>query len=318
MAQDEFSIIDQYFRDIGKPGVNTVLGIGDDAAVVEVPAGFQQVVCMDTLIGGVHFPGDTAAVDIAYKALAVNISDLAAMAATPDWFQLSLSLPKFDASWLQQFSEGLKQAADRFGVQLIGGDTCRGALSISIQVAGLVPQGAFVTRSGASPGDLVLVTGTLGYAGLGLAFLQGRIELPSALQARCIEALNRPRPRLEMVEFLHNSASAAIDLSDGLRGDLAHILHASGCGARIDQGRLPVDPWIEQRDLYQYALGSGDDYELCFCVPEKNRERIESWNRQHPECPLTVIGEITAAGFSLEVGDAVVDLSASGGYRHFD
>jgi thiamine-monophosphate kinase len=318
MLQDEFSIIQRYFADVGKPTPNTVLTIGDDAAVVEVPQGFQQVVSMDTLICGVHFAADTSPADIAYKALAVNLSDLAAMAATPDWFLLSISLPQVDADWLRQFADSLRQTAERFALQLIGGDTCRGHLSISIQIAGLVPVARFVTRAGARAGDLLLVSGLLGNAGLGLAQQQGRVELPDDLRLRCLQALNRPQPRLELNEFLRNFASAAIDISDGLQGDLSHILHASHCGARIDQAALPVDPWIKKHDLYQYPLGAGDDYEICCSVPQQYRSEVESWNRQHADCYLTEIGELTEAGFTLQVGSRQVDLASAGGFRHFD
>jgi thiamine-monophosphate kinase len=318
MAQDEFGIIQQYFTDIGKPGTGTVLGIGDDAAVIEVAPGYQQVVSMDTLICGVHFPVDTDPVDIACKALAVNLSDLAAMAATPSWFLLSLSLPHGDPDWLRQFADGLRQMADRFGIQLIGGDTCRASLSITIQIAGLVPAGKFVSRAGAQPGDLVVVSGQLGNAGLGLAHLQGRIELPEILQSRCLLALNRPQPRLQLVDFLREFASAAIDISDGLRGDLAHILNASHCGARIDQKALPVDPWLKQKALYDFALSAGDDYEICFSLPPQHRTEIDAWNRQQPDCLLSIVGEMTGSGFILQVDDDVVDLAPQGGFRHFD
>ena len=318
MAQNEFAIIQQYFSAIGKPAASTVLGIGDDAAVVEVPVGFQQVVSMDTLIAGVHFPLETSPADIAYKALAVNLSDLAAMAATPNWFLLSLSLPHTDPSWLKAFADGLRETAAAFELQLIGGDTCHGALSVSIQIAGLVPAGEFVSRAGASPGDLILVTGELGRAGLGLAHLQGRIDLPEALRADCLQALNRPRPRLELSDFLRCFASAAIDISDGLQGDLAHILKASRCGARIDQAAIPVMPWIEHQALYSLALGAGDDYEICCTVPPKYRAEIENWNRLHAHCRLSTIGEITGSGFDLHIGDQISDLSQAQGYRHFE
>ncbi len=317
MAQNEFAIIQQYFSAIGVPAASTVLGIGDDAAVVEVPAGFQQVVSMDTLIAGVHFPQDTNPTDIACKALAVNLSDLAAMAATPSWFLLSLSLPHTDPSWLEAFADGLRQTATAFDLQLIGGDTCHGALSISIQVAGLVPAGEFVTRAGASPGDLILVSGDLGGAGLGLAYLQGRIDLPEALRADCLRALNQPRPRLELSDFLRQFASAAIDISDGLQGDLAHILKASHRGARIDLAEIPVIPWIEHQDLYHFALGAGDDYEICCTVPSKHRAEIENWNHLHPHCRLSTIGKITDSGFDLRIGKQIIDLSDARGYRHF-
>ena len=318
MAQDEFAIIQQYFSAIGAPAASTVLGIGDDAAVVEVPAGFQQVVSMDTLISGVHFPADTSPADIAYKALAVNLSDLAAMAATPSWFLLSLSLPQTEPSWLEAFADGLRQTAAEFELQLIGGDTCNGALSISLQVAGLVPTDKFVTRAGARPGDLILVSGELGAAGLGLAHLQGRIDLPEELRAGCLRALNRPRPRLELTDFLRQFASAAIDISDGLQGDLGHILKASRCGARIDRAAIPVMPWIKNQDLYHFALGAGDDYEICCTVPLEHRAQIENWNRRNPHCFLTAVGEITDSDFALQVGEQLTDLTDASGYRHFE
>jgi thiamine-monophosphate kinase len=318
MAQDEFAIIDRYFSSIGKPARDTVLGIGDDAAVVTVEAGHQLVLSMDTLVGGVHFPTDTSPTDIAYKALAVNLSDLAAMAARPAWFLLSLTLPNFDSNWLSQFANGLRQTADLFELQLIGGDTCRGELSITIQIAGLVPSDSYVTRQHASPGDLILVSGELGNAALGLAQRQGRIELPPELKSKSLLALNRPRPRLELAPFLREFASAAIDISDGLQGDLGHVLQASDCGARISQVAIPVDPWIEQQDAYHYALAAGDDYEICCCVPIRHRAEIESWNQLHPDCRLTAIGEITESGYLLRVGEQLIDLSRARGYQHFD
>jgi len=318
MAQDEFSIIRQYFHDVGPECADVRLGIGDDAAVIAVPDGMQLAVSIDTLISGVHFPPDTAAADVAAKALAVNLSDLAAMAATPSWFLLSISLPGFDADWLQQFSDGLRRSAERYDVQLIGGDTCRGQLSITVQIAGLVPADGYVSRAGASVGDLVLVSGQLGNAGLGLAHLQGSLELPEELASRCVRALNRPQPRLDLVDFLRNFASAAIDISDGLQGDLGHILEASGCGARIEQGALPVDPWIEQHDLYRYALASGDDYQICCTLAPRHRGEVENWNSQYPERSLTIIGEVVDSGFLLRVGDEWIDLGNHGGFRHFE
>ena len=318
MAQDEFGIIEQYFSNIGKPADNIALGIGDDAAVVEVPPNEQLVVSMDTLLGGVHFPPDTSPADIAYKALAVNLSDLAAMAATPAWFLLSLTLPQNDTDWLHQFASGLSQAAEAFELQLIGGDTCHGELSISIQIAGLVPSARYITRRHASPGDLILVTGELGNAALGLAHKQGEIEIPQDLQAKCLLALNRPQPRLELVPFLREYASAAIDVSDGLQGDLAHILKASGCGANLEQLALPVNDWIAQQGKYDYALAAGDDYEICCCVAATQRGEIDSWNRGHPDCRLSIIGEITESGYYLQDGDELVNLDNAKGYKHFD
>lgn len=314
----EFAIIEQYFSDIGKPGENILLGVGDDAAVVKLPADMQLVVAMDTLIEGVHFPQDTSPEDIAHKALAVNLSDLAAMGANPAWFLMSLSLDSDDRQWLSRFARGLKKTADDYALQLIGGDTCRGKLAISIQIAGHVPNDQFVTRRGAKPGDIILVSGQLGNAALGLAHRQREIELAPALQASCVQALNRPRPRLELGPFLRQFASSAIDISDGLVGDLRHILEASGCGARISRQALPVNRWIEQHGAYEYALDAGDDYEICCTLPVDLSDEVDGWNQRHPDCRLTPIGEITESGFYLRHGDDMINLDQRQGFRHFE
>lgn len=318
MAQDEFSIIDRYFSAIGKPNTNTRLAVGDDAAVVDLPRGQQLVISMDTLVGGIHFAEDTDPADIAYKALAVNLSDLAAMAADPCWFLVSLTMPQIDDDWLREFSAALKRVADHYKIELIGGDTCRGALSITIQIAGQVPTDAYITRDQAKPGDLILVTGELGNAALGLAYSQGQIELPEPLPTSCKQALHRPQPRLELVPFLREFASAAIDISDGLQGDLGHILKASGCGATLNRDLIPVNDWIKQNDQYHYALCAGDDYEICCCVSASHLAGIELWNRDHSDCKLTVIGEMTESGYTLQSGPDMIDLQDAHGYRHFN
>jgi len=165
---------------------------------------------------------------------------------------------------------------------------------------------------------LILVTGELGNAALGLAQRQGEIDLPRELREKCLSALNRPRPRLELCPFLRQFASAAIDISDGLQGDLAHVLKASGCGANIGQSALPVNTWIAERGAYHYALAAGDDYEICCCVPAKYRTEIESWNHEHPDCRLSEIGEIIGSGYFLHDGENLTDLGKVQGYRHFD
>ena len=317
MASDEFSIIDRYFSAVGNSARRPQLGIGDDAAVIDVPAGKQLVLSMDTLVSGVHFPEHTDPADLACKALAVNLSDLAAMAAEPTWFLLSLTLPEYDDHWLSRFSESLKQVAQTYQVELIGGDTCRGPVSISIQIAGLVERDCYVTRSKARVGDLVLVSGELGNAALGLAQLQGEIQLPGDLPGVCLGSLNRPLPRLELTPFLRSFASAAIDISDGLQGDLQHILAASGVGATIYRDKLPVNHWIKKYDAHQYALSGGDDYEICCTLPATHAHQVEAWNRVNPGCHLSVIGEINDSGFYLQHGQDRTDLSCVGGYRHF-
>jgi thiamine-monophosphate kinase len=315
---NEFSLIERYFTNIGSSQFPAILSVGDDAAVLGVPDGMQVVMSIDTLISGVHFPESTPAADIACKALAVNLSDLAAMAATPAWFLLSLSLPEFDANWLHSFSAGLKQTAEQYQLELVGGDTCRGPLSVTVQVTGLVENGRQVTRDGARPGDKILVSGVLGNAALGLAHLQQRAELPKSIEDLCLSALNRPLPRLELVDFLGRYASAAIDISDGLVGDLGHILRRSGVGALIRQADLPVNHWIKQNKAYHYALNGGDDYELCFTLASKNWPAVVRWNLDNPDCQLTRIGEITDSDYTLVKGNQKVDLTDWHGYRHFD
>jgi len=313
----EFSLIDQYFKNVGTTGQLSRLGIGDDAAVLDVPAGQQLVMSVDTLVAGVHFPETTSAADIAHKALAVNLSDLAAMGATPAWFLLSITLPEVDQAWLSEFSDGLKKIAGQYEIELIGGDTCRGPLSITVQVNGLVDKDKYVTRSGAKPGDLIVVSGEPGNAALGLAFLQKKISLPKEIEDLAVKAINRPIPRLCLSVFLQEYANAAIDLSDGLVGDLKHILDKSGVGAVIRQADLPVNNWIKQNNAYQYALSGGDDYELCLTIPEKHRDQIETWNQANPDCLLHEIGEITKSGYYLTTTDGSIDLTRQTGFQHF-
>ena len=317
MAQDEFSIIERYFTGVGCGDGNTRLGIGDDAAVVQLAGDRQLVVCMDTLVSGVHFRADSDPADIARKALAVNLSDLAAMAAEPVWFLLSLTTPDPNPDWLSQFANGLRQTADACRLELIGGDTCRGPLSITIQIAGTVPLQQYIRRDGAEPGDLILVSGELGNAALGLASLQGRIDLPEKLRDRCESAHRCPHPRLELTPFLREYASAAIDISDGLAADLGHIVTASGCGASVRRELLPVNEWIASHGAYEYALGGGDDYEICCTLSVCHQAAIQDWNRAQPECRFSVIGEITESGFYLESDEGRNDLAEMTGYRHF-
>lgn len=317
MSASEFALIDRFFRDTGTPQKSTILSQGDDAAVIEIPEGRQLVMSIDTLIAGVHFPGNTTPADIAWKALAVNLSDLAAMAAEPAWFLLSVSLPGYDEAWLSEFSESLKKMSHQYGIELIGGDTCKGVLSVTIQVNGLVRKNQYISRSGAQCGDLVVVSGQLGNAALGLAAMQQKISLPEPLLSKCIKALNRPVPRLCLTDFLREYATSAIDISDGLVGDLRHIINKSQVGATIVRDQLPVNEWIAEHSLYDYALSGGDDYELCFTVPEKYKDKVNEWNRQSDDCSLSIIGEITGSGYFLKDSRETIDLETSGGYLHF-
>ncbi|MFT5665338.1 MAG: thiamine-monophosphate kinase [Gammaproteobacteria bacterium] len=317
-SQNEFLLIERFFSTIGKSRFPVALAQGDDAAIINVPVGKQLVMSVDTLISGVHFPEQTSAADIAYKSLAVNLSDLAAMGATPAWFLLSITLPTFDEEWLSQFSTSLKDASNQYEIELIGGDTCRGPLSITIQVNGLVDKNRYVDRRGAQQGDLILVSGQLGNAALGLAHLQQRMTLPTELIQPCVEALNRPLPRLELNDFLTSFASAAIDLSDGLVGDLRHILDQSQKGAVIRCADLPVNDWIHNQRAYDFALTGGDDFELCITVPASCKSEIDHWNQQNPQCQLTHIGEITISGYELVGKHQSEDLNHWQGYQHFE
>lgn len=318
MSQNEFSLIEQYFSNPASrhPGENTILGIGDDAAVLQAPVHHQLVATIDTLVAGRHFPPQTSARNIAYKSLAVNVSDLVAMAATPAFFLLSLTLPDVNDDFLTAFSSGLFEAAEAFGIQLVGGDTCKGPLSITIQASGFVPSDRFVTRSTASVGDRIFVSGKLGAAALGLAYVQGRVELDAQQSRTCIDALNRPLPRLDLIPLLRDFATSAIDLSDGLVGDLAHILAQSGVGARLDKDKLPVIDWILQHDQYHYALSGGDDYQILFTVAEQNRDEVMNL-AQRSNSDVTDIGVITKTGLEWLDATNTIDLSSYRGFDHF-
>lgn len=293
---NEFELIHEYFarQPVSRPDV--VLGIGDDAAVLEVPAGQQLVVSTDMLVSGVHFPAGTAARAVGHKALAVNLSDLAAMGADPAWFTLNLSLPEADPAWLSEFCAGLFALARAHNLALIGGDTTRGPLSLGIQIMGLVPKGMALTRAGARAGDRIYVTGTLGEGTLGLMLLQGRLSLPEEFHRPLITHLEYPVPRVPAGQALRGIASACIDLSDGLIGDLGHILEASKLGARVQLAQLPLSPGYDaafEQVRWQPALAGGDDYELCFTVPP---EREPALRQQASKLGISicVIGEIEA------------------------
>lgn len=282
MTQTEFSLIDHYFKDRGVVRDDVTLAIGDDAAITNIPAGYQLVSAVDTLINGVHFPFDSQPFDVGYKALAVNLSDLAAMGAEPAWATLALTMPEADETWLQQFSDGFFQLAKEFNVQLIGGDTTQGPLSITVQVMGLVPQGMAILRSGAKPGDSIYVSGCIGDAALGLQIHQQSLLLQSLSQhqsqALCAK-LYRPCPRVALGKALRGIASSMIDISDGLAADLTHILNASRVGATIELDRIPVSEQLqaagESVDRVTNVLGGGDDYELCFTVPENQVAKLD-------------------------------------------
>lgn len=297
---------------------DVMLGIGDDAAILRVPPGRDLVVAMDTLNNGVHFPEDTAPADIGWKALAVNLSDLAAMAATPAWCTLSLSLPQPDAAWVDGFLDGFLALAAQHGVALVGGDTTRGPLSVCVTAHGLVePRGA-LRRSGARAGDDVWVTGTLGDAAAALSQWQAGDAIDPALRAR----LDRPTPRVAAGRALAGIASACIDVSDGLLADLGHVCRASRVGAQLDVDALPASDALRgafDRDSVR-ALQSagGDDYELCFTAPKTARLAVES-ALQSCDVPGTRIGRIIAdaGGIALQDAQGAEWSPPRRGYEHF-
>ena len=315
----EFSLIDR----IGaraRSRADVVLGIGDDAAVLQVPDGMQLVLSTDTLVSGVHFPADTAPADIGWKALAVNLSDLAAMGADPAWVTLALTLPDADPTWLDGFLDGFCELADQHDVALVGGDTTRGPLSITLGAHGFVPAGMALRRDGAGFNDDIWVTGTLGDAAGALVQLKGQGLVSMKLRHR----LDRPSPRIDAGRALRELATSAIDLSDGLLGDLGHVLQRSGVGAELDLGRLPTSRTLaehfpDEHDRWRLQLSGGDDYELCFTAAPAHALAIE---RAMAGCDVaaTVVGRITReSGLRLHTPDGdEFDPGPQAGFQHFE
>ena len=302
----EFDLIGNYFAKGGYVRKDVLLGIGDDAAVTTAPAGQCLVTTTDTLVEGVHFLADTAPEAIAHKAIAVNLSDLAAMGAEPAWISLSLSLPSIDESWVKAFSEKIHSLSHYFSFQLIGGDTVQGPLSITITAQGFIPDNNHITRSGAEPGDWLLVTGCLGDAGVGLDILTHKVQVGNAEHESYLK--NRhwfPTPRVLAGTTLRRVATSCIDVSDGLIQDLNQVISRSGVGAIVHLDKLPISPALGENienfiDGLTYAATAGDDYELLFTVPEEQRVYIEtalaSYNIQ-----VTCIGQITGASGKIDL-----------------
>lgn len=317
---NEFELIRRFFATQPIARRDVALGIGDDGALLDPPPGMQAVITTDLLVAGVHFLPEADPVSVGHKALAVNLSDLAAMGAEPAWFTLNLCLPQVDERWLAAFCEGMYGLARRYNVQLIGGDTSRGPLAIAIQAGGWVPHGQALRRDGAQPGDRLFVTGELGAAGLALRHQRGECRLSEADLAAVVDRLDRPMPRLEAGMRLRGIASSAIDLSDGLVADLGHVLEASRTGARVYLERLPLPAVYRERlaELgWDVALANGDDYELLFTVPEKDLPRLEAV-RSDFGCRVTDIGEITAgSGLTLLERDGAVYHPRRRGHDHF-
>jgi len=322
----EFDLIDKYFV---RPTPTAVLGPGDDCALVQPSPGKQLAVTTDMLVAGTHFLPDTDPRNLGWKALAVNLSDLAAMGAQPRWVTLAGALPAADEAWIALFAEGFFACAAEYGVDVIGGDTTKGPLNVCITAIGEVEPGHALRRDGAKVGDQIWVSGRPGLASLGLAHLQGKVKLPEPWPRLCVGALEKPRPRVALGLALNGIASSAIDVSDGLLADLGHIAERSGCAAAVKLVQLPhlrdltgsgesYDADL-RRIALECQLTGGDDYELCFTAPGTHSLAIAKISATL-ELPLWCIGEMVAGA----TGDVTVfDPDGkpvafdSKGYEHF-
>lgn len=315
---DEFGIIHRFFASEAGTRADVTLGIGDDAALLRVPPGHELAVSTDSLVAGVHFPIGLPADAVGHRALASNLSDLAAMGAAPAWVLLALTLPEPDEAWLEAFSRGFFALARRHGVALVGGNMARGPLNITLTVHGHVPEGRALTRSGAQVGDLVYVTGHPGDAAAGLKLLQaGRADMQQA----CVRRFAYPEPRLAAGQALRGLATSAIDVSDGLLADLGHLLEVRGFGAKLALERLPLSQELlalhPQEEAWKLALTGGDDYELCFTAHPAEARATES-RLQEAGCPATCIGavESTPGIHCVDRGGHMRDYPRPG-HRHF-
>jgi thiamine-monophosphate kinase len=300
----EFDLIDRYFK---RPVTRNVVGVGDDCALLALAPGMQLAVTSDMLVEGRHFLPDVDPFKLGHKALAVNLSDLAACGAKPLAFTLALALPQADAAWLEPFSRGLLALADAHGCELVGGDTTRGPLNICITAFGEVPAGGMLLRSGARAGDDLYVSGTLGDARLALDVLRGSASLPFELLETARARLEQPTPRVALGLALRGVATAAIDISDGLVGDLGHVLRQSKVGARVETalaaGLMAVPGALDEERQLDYVLSGGDDYELAFTAPLFQREAVQAAARAAGTA-VTRIGQIEAqAGLRLLDGN---------------
>ena len=317
---NEFSLINSYFKSIAHDRKDVIFGIGDDAACMQIPVGQQLLVSCDTLLADVHFLSSWDAYDIAYRAVMVNVSDIAAMGGTPTWLTLALTLPDTNDHWLDRFSKGLSDALSRFDMALIGGDTTRGPMSMTLTIHGLIPEGKAVRRCGASPGDKIYVSGVLGAAALAVADLTAQHLAPKDKDV-AMDKLLHPEPRIDLSTAVGAFASAAIDISDGLGADLNHICVQSTVGACLVLDSLPVHPLVQQYqplNALDIALSGGDDYELCFTVPPENEAGLlQRLSKAGLICyPIGVIEE--QLGLRVKINNAAIATAYEPkGYSHF-
>jgi thiamine-monophosphate kinase len=317
VALREFELIGRFFDRSATRRSSTRLAIGDDCALLRPEPGVDLAVTVDTLVEGVHFFAGTSAEGLGHKALAVNLSDLAAMGAQPAWVTLALTLPQADEGWLARFSKGFFSLAERYGVDLVGGDTTRGPLSITIHAMGFVDGTRALRRSAAKDGDGIYLTGELGSAGLGLKILRGETDLQAP---DAVKRLERPEPRVRAGLALAGLANACIDVSDGLAADLGHVLDASGVGATLEWSRLPftssVHRYMASTGDQLMPLYAGDDYELCFTVAPEREDELARRSKDF-NCSYTRIGRIERLpGLRLNRDNQLIELSPAG-YQHF-
>ncbi len=309
---DEFALIESFFKSRQKARPDVVIGMGDDAACLQIPNQKQLLVSSDTLIANVHFHADWDAYAIAYKAVMVNVSDIAAMGGQPQWLTLALTLPGIDEIWLERFSQGL------FDIALVGGDTTRGSLSLTLTIHGLVDHGRVIKRDGAKPGDVIYVSGELAAAALA-------VNLPDSILTnhceRLMQKLQYPKPRIDLNTYLQAFASSAIDISDGLLADLNHICRASHVGACLDLANIPIHPLVKRykpESALQLALTGGDDYELCFTVKaQQNQVFLQAISQANVTCyPIGIIEQQTSIRYkNVETG--TFEVLSVNGYNHF-
>ena len=327
-SPSEFEIISLYFSGLSSSSSSSSsvadsvqLGIGDDCALLSIPAGQRLAISIDTMVEGRHFPASALPSEIAYRAVAVAVSDLAAMGATPVAATLALTLPSADEAWLAQFSRGIGEAMSDFAMSLVGGDTTRGPLTITVQVHGTLPNDQALLRSGAEVGDDIYVSGVLGDAAVALKLFEGTLDLPAESADYLRRRFYRPSPQLALGKALLPLASSAVDISDGLLADLGHITEKSGVGAELDIEQLPLSPVLaglsDRETVLRSALSGGDDYELCFTATPANREVLAAVAVQC-HVALTRVGSIIAGSGvrCLDSEGQPFQLPASG-YQHF-
>ncbi len=342
----EFDLIEMYFAPLSQEVEAVEMGIGDDGAILNVPENHQLVVVTDTLVSGVHFPENTEPYDIAWKSLAVNLSDLAAMGATPASYSLALTLPEYSEDWLRAFSEGLRDLSAQFAIPLIGGDTSKGPLTVTITAQGWVPNQQAILRSGANIGDVICVTNTLGEGALGLKLALNDWQDSFAIsclsdeeQCRALNALNRPMPQIAMSADMRGLVNSAIDISDGLLADLGHMLHHSLArlkqgaeqgggdfvlGADIELSQLPLSSgvahYIKATQDWSLPLSGGDDYQLCLTLPEQHLSKLTE-RVAAKGVRLSVVGHIVKQKGIRCLKHGVLQeegmFEKGGGYRHF-